>query len=290
MDFAKVGILVYHLSLSQVALDSFSTFEPQSGTPVDRRDRPRPLSNKKPDWSVGELGPIRSSMETYESQTAVGKLYRDIDLSFVDRLAIQQAKKEHRAKKLKAQSTAEERMTEITTAMKGVDISKGTTDTDPISAAVADLLRKYIAVPVDSELPPETVVVVKETFRVYVTELRCLCAASTMTRTPLTEEEVLVGTIASKTNQPRKRQSHNATLQERSEELVERIKLELSGERTRPAKDGSSDTTDLKAWLTRSWTAWCISLHDGERFGAKSFGFVSLGSIFDCVKELKDRM
>ncbi|KAJ7919129.1 hypothetical protein B0H13DRAFT_1990520, partial [Mycena leptocephala] len=83
----------------------------------------------------------------------------------------------------------------------------------------------------------------------------------------LIRREAVVGTIIAKSSQPRKRMDLIASLREKSDFLVRSVKEELLGD------------DDL-----------AIELANGEHktFGAQSFIWISLGAIFDALKELED--
>ncbi|KAG8856325.1 hypothetical protein FRB96_006476 [Tulasnella sp. 330] len=278
----------------------------KSGTPVNKADMPPPLYLRsiKPDWAIGEMGAARSGQMTYESQTAIGKLFRRIDLNDADRLADRQARREHEAPRARGRhnnnNAGRNGLDGLAEEMDRLNVSgmRRAASDDPISYALRSLLRRYIDV--DSPIPSEITNLATEQFEAYVNELRYICATSTLTTKPLTEEEVLVGTIAMKTSQPRKRQNLMSQLRLQSDELVKRIRAELAGEGvTRYETDTASvsavtatETTqdvDLEDWLLRSWVAWHISTRRGEGFGWKSFGIIALGSIFECVRELDER-
>ncbi|KAG8877862.1 hypothetical protein FRB98_006509 [Tulasnella sp. 332] len=279
----------------------------KSGTPVDRKNLPTPLFHRsyKPDWAIGEMGPGRSGQKTYMSKTAIGKLFRRIDLSNADRLADLQARKEHNPHRaIPRKGKARRDMDELSRELERLTVTgiRRADSEDSISFAVRNRLRRYVDV--DSPIQPETANVAAEQFDAYVTELRCICSSNTLSNKPLTEEEVLVGTIATKTSQPRKRQNLMAQLRTQSDELVKRIKAELAGERSgsnddddrqsrgSAARNGSSEL-ELEEWLLRSWVAWHVSIPKGAgddaRFGAKTFGIIALGSIFECLRELDER-
>ncbi|KAG9008076.1 hypothetical protein FRB94_013733 [Tulasnella sp. JGI-2019a] len=276
----------------------------KSGTPVDKSNLPPALFHKsyKPDWAIGEMGPAKSGQMTYESQTAIGKLFRRIDLSDVDRLADLQARREHnppRAKPKKKKARRE--LDELVRDMDRLNVAGaiGTSD-DPVSFAVRNRLRRYIDI--DSPIPTEMTNIASEQFEAYATELRYICGSNTLSYKPLTEEEVLVGTIATKTSQPRRRQDRMTQLRTQSDELVKRILAELAGEgpregggnRRRTARTSRDTETDLEDVLLRGWSAWKLSVlkcntEDGHGFGAKTFGIIALVSIFDCLRELDER-
>lgn len=54
-------------------------------------------------------------------------------------------------------------------------------------------------------------------------------------------------------------------------------------ERAEPSED------DICDWLTRAWTAWEISCEMEDSFGARSFGWIALGGIFDAIAEIESR-
>lgn len=262
----------------------------KSGTPVTRADIPRLRfpSHHKPDWSAGEVGTGRNGRLVYKSNRAIGKLFRRIDLNDAERLAARQAKRQRGGPGHKAEKKAEAKLER---AMKNLTITGPARDVlrHPISLALLPVLRRHIDV--DSSIPAELTTVARKQFDAYVSELRFIASSNTITWDPLTEEEILMGTIASKTSQPRKRMSMMARLRNQTDELVKRIRAELAGDQAN-ASDVDSDEEiedDLEDWLLRSWAAWQVSVLRGETFGGKSFGFLALRSVFECLKAIEDR-
>ena len=94
----------------------------------------------------------------------------------------------------------------------------------------------------------------------------------------MTEEEAVVGTIIEKTSQPRKRKETMAKLREHTDYLVKDIRTELAADEEEPRE----------AALTRAWLAWQLSSREHDLFGAKSFGWVALASIFETIKDIED--
>jgi hypothetical protein len=93
----------------------------------------------------------------------------------------------------------------------------------------------------------------------------------------LTEEEAMVGTIVAKCSQPRKRRDLMAKLREQTNLLVTGIREDLLGDEDLPLERG----------LMRGWVAWELSaIH---AFGAKSFGWVALGGVFEAIKDIEER-
>lgn len=121
---------------------------------------------------------------------------------------------------------------------------------------------------------------VSQLFKRYASELHGICASSSLSRTRsalISEEEAIVGTIAQKSSQPRKRKDMMAKLREDTDVLVRGIREGLG--------EGASTT-----YLERAWMAWELSVTQTriKEFGAQSFGWVALGAIFDAIRELKE--
>jgi RNA-dependent RNA polymerase len=60
-------------------------------------------------------------------------------------------------------------------------------------------------------------------------------------------------------------------------DLVKRVRADLTGD----------DWDDDYDCLLRSWVAWECSVSLDDVFGAKSFGWVALASIFEALKALE---
>jgi len=119
-------------------------------------------------------------------------------------------------------------------------------------------------------------------FNRYASELRTICTTHTLTysrSSMLTEEEAVMGTIVAKCSQPRKRKDLMAKLREQTNLLVTAIREDLMGDEDLPLEDA----------LTRAWVAWELSAVEKDAFGAKSFGWVALGGIFEVIKDIEER-
>lgn len=121
---------------------------------------------------------------------------------------------------------------------------------------------------------------ISQLFTRYASELRGICASSSLSHTRsalISEEEAIVGTIAQKSSQPRKRKDMMAKLREQTDVLVRGI------------REGLGECVST-TYLERAWMAWELSVTQTQRkeFGAQSFGWVALGVIFDAIRELKE--
>ncbi len=67
-------------------------------------------------------------------------------------------------------------------------------------------------------------------------------------------------------------------MREQTATLVASVKAELSGDDDVPSAES----------LRRSWIAYRLANMEGDIFGARSFGWIALGGIFDAVKEIED--
>ena len=66
-------------------------------------------------------------------------------------------------------------------------------------------------------------------------------------------------------------------LREQTSFLVKGVRDELSG-------DEDSSEYD---WLETTWTAWKVSRHLKDRFGAHSYGWIALGEVFDAMRAIE---
>lgn len=87
----------------------------------------------------------------------------------------------------------------------------------------------------------------------------------------------------SNTSQHQKRQAMAAQLRIQTNELVKKIRLQLQG------SEDSESGVELEDRLLRGWAAWQVAVLQGEALGAKSFGMIALGSIFECVRAIEER-
>ena len=230
----------------------------KSGVPANISNMPKLHFARKPDWSAGEI--LRNSTgDFYPSKHALGVLYRAIELP----------------------DTTPSRRTigsddeDIVAALRELRLGSYFDDAipqDEISVLLRGELEPYITLTLtadiaDNEIFPQ--------FASFVFELQCICANHSLTRRPLTEEECWAGTIVAKSSQPRQRNELQARMRQQCKELVDATREELSD-------------TDVVNGLLRAWVAWKVSCALGNTFGAKTYGFVALGSIFEALKELDE--
>lgn len=205
-------------------------------------------------------------MNYYESSRAIGKLFRRIELPALD--IVSQAEKEQRRKGQRAQEHDLEEL------MAGLKL-----DRSPISSKVRNHVSQYIS-PGRVDRDRRMMIEAADRFARYSSELQTACATFTLSRTRgviLTEEEAVVGTIVAKTSQPRQRQERMSKLRENTDIVVSSIRDELMG-----------DEEDPLMALGRSWAAWQIGVAEKDAFGAKSFGWIALGGIFEAIKEYEN--
>lgn len=122
---------------------------------------------------------------------------------------------------------------------------------------------------------------VAQLLQFHAGELQSICATHVLSHrrtSTLTEEEALVGTIVEKTSVPRQRKEKTASMREHSDYLVRYIRSQLL------AREGEQVAVALR----RSWAAWQLSLAKVGLFGAKTFGWVALGSLFDTIVEIEE--
>lgn len=132
---------------------------------------------------------------------------------------------------------------------------------------------------------------VQDTFQKYAKELKAIKSIHTVEWTPLSEEEVFIGTIVAQTARSDKRDNFSSRLKEVTGHLVDRVRFHLEG----------YQDEDPKVWLARSFKAWWWSLDDKvgrdsnggvmhDLKGAqRSFGWIALGCAFECIDVLNGR-
>jgi hypothetical protein len=240
---------------------------PKSGTPVAINTVPKPRSELKPDWHAPETVDPDAALGYYQSQKAIGRLFRDIDLPDVQirRGATRRTRQRVR------DDASETDLDELFAALCMEDPQK-----DPLESAVEDRVAEFIELEPDSE----SVKLITESLNRYSVELQVICVHNAIQRrrdAMLSEEEAVIGTIAAKCPQKRRRKEAISQLREHTSYLVKSVRDELSGD----------DDTSVYWWLETAWAAWKVSRHLKDRFGAHSYGWIALGEIFDAMKAVE---
>ncbi|KAK0484002.1 RNA dependent RNA polymerase-domain-containing protein [Armillaria novae-zelandiae] len=235
---------------------------PKQGIAVDIDDNqlPRTLIRCKPDWHAAEVVDPRRT-DYYESTRALGYMFRSI------------------------QWTGPEMLPSDSSTSDKHSVSPFSTDT--LSMA----LRTYIQHQLWPYIEPdgesrETIAL----FHRYENELRYICATHTLSNTPgvrLLEAEVVVGTILAKCTQRRWRKDRTWRMRGHASQLVKDIKqflLPLTGPQLELKEVVPAET--YRDALRLAWDTWDYSLRHPGEFGAKSFGLIALGVIFECLEKL----
>ncbi|KAJ1311089.1 hypothetical protein OPQ81_009592 [Rhizoctonia solani] len=236
---------------------------PKSGTPVIPSEIPRSGRMPRPDWDAGELGFRSTRDEVYPSQRALGQLYRAIRLS---------------EEKLSHQGTHP-------TTRFGTDIDPRVhaqplprSRYDPISHYLRNSLARYIDV---DYVPHRYFVEAVSLLEEYVGELTRICNTYALTsRSIISEEEVVAGTILELTSQRRRRRDMISEMRTASSALVANVRDVLRGMET-----GESEPED---WMLRSWAAYQVA-RTSDEFGRKSFGILTLGNAFEAIESITQR-
>ncbi|KAI0757093.1 RdRP-domain-containing protein [Daedaleopsis nitida] len=267
-DQSSEGIL-HPDCLKLAALHSDAVDYPKSGHPVPSQLIPRPPFKVKPDWSAPETI-SKDSTRYYESQRAIGKLFRAIDLPAVAMV--------ERVVRLQRRHLPDAKHDERVADMLNHFHAEAPSVDDDVVYAVQERVADFIAT---DDYDDETIISIWELYNTYVSQLRAICADHTLSHTRsamLTEEEAVVGTIVAKCSQPRKRKDTMSQMREQTATLVGSVKGEISGD-----EDIVSEES-----LRRTWIAYRLAGLEGDIFGARSFGWIALGGIFDAIKEIED--
>jgi hypothetical protein len=245
-------------------LHSAAVDYPKSGIPVSVNELPW-IPKPRPDWSAPEVG--RDTRFTYYiSERALGKLFRAIDLPMIQE---QDRRTEH--------FDSDDDDLDLNHGMNALSL-RSSHSHDAISTALFSRISEFMD---DDELETDSLQfleTVAAIFANYSRELSHICrnhSLSPRKGARLSEREVLVGTIVAKTSHSRRRKDLMSQMREHTAALANQVREDISG-----GKDSF-----ITVRLRRSWAAWKVSqfYSTSDSFGAKSFGFIAIGCVFDAV-------
>ncbi|RPD82652.1 RdRP-domain-containing protein [Lentinus tigrinus ALCF2SS1-7] len=266
-DQSPLGILDPDC-LELASLHSDAVDYPKSGQPVPLEHIPRLRFKVKPDWNAPETI-SKENTSYYPSTRAIGKLFRAIDLP-----AVQVVERAANFQRRHMPGTDHEsQLAEVLDQMYADDEAED----DEAMAAVRDRVGEFVET---SDYNDTTIAEIWELYNTYVSQLRAICADHTLShsRSAMLTEEEAVGTIVAKCSQPRKRKDLMSELREQTGALVGNVKGEIAGD----------DSVSSDESLRRAWTAYRLATLEGDIFGARSFSWIALGSIFDAIKEIEE--
>jgi len=145
---------------------------------------------------------------------------------------------------------------------------------DPISLLIQNELTSRIDLSFDGALAQHVLI---PQFTAFSGQLTRIAANYSLSKRPLVEEEIWAGTIVAKSSQHRRRNDLQAQMREQSRIIADHIRGDLA------------DTNDTDEWLIRTWVAWSISRRRAEAFGAKSYGYLALGSMLEALAAIRQR-
>ncbi|KAH9968903.1 RdRP-domain-containing protein [Russula dissimulans] len=241
---------------------------PKSGTPVSLDTVPRPRRRTRPDWNAPETVDLENSADFYQSDRAIGRLFRDIDLPvvYLHNTAARQKRRHLR------DDTPEADLDELFAALCMDEQRR-----DALESAVERRVAEFIAVEPDSRFVKLAI----ESLGRYSIELQGICACNALQHhkaATLSEEEAVIGTIMAKTSRRGMRKEAMSQLREQTGYLVKYVRDELSGD----------EGTSKREWLEGAWAAWEVSRYFKDRFGAHSYGWIALGEVFDAIKAIEE--
>nr|GAT54624.1 calcium:hydrogen antiporter [Mycena chlorophos] len=239
------------------ALCSQAVDYPKQGIPVNLEENPLPrlLLRCKPDWHAAEDSDVRKN-DYYRSDKALGRLYRAIKLESIVKPT-----------------------PSIPNGKPKISITA-----NPIFCTLAQEIQRVVnwTPPADDPSPE-----IENLFRKYVEELRYISVTHTLTTEAgqsLLESEIVIGTILAKSVQKRWRTDCIYRCRYHANALVRDVQKKLwdSGSKEEPAS-----LANIKG-LERAWSAFILSIKrsESDEFGAKSFGLVALGTIFEWLDNL----
>ncbi|KAF8844823.1 RdRP-domain-containing protein [Paxillus ammoniavirescens] len=238
------------LCLKLAEMHSWAVDYPKNGNKVDISKMPRNIIRFKPDWHKAEEDTPRSS-DYYESDRALGHLFRNITLEDIPQLAPHSQEKPQN---------------------------------HPISMTLLPHVRRHLQEPV-GQPPTAWIDSLYMAYREELTYMASTYSLSKVAGARLREEELVLGTILAKCSQKRYRSSRLYAMRESVAFLVHDMKEQLVGR----MEELSEDT--LKEKLAIAWAVWRNSLEKAglpaeERFGSQSFGLIGLGLVLECLERL----
>ncbi|KAI0793415.1 RdRP-domain-containing protein [Abortiporus biennis] len=239
---------------------------PKSGVPVPLHKIPKLKFKTRPDWNAPETVNVDSA-KYYQSQRAIGKLFREVDLP-----ALRTVQDAQRSQHSQLRNRHQFSPQEILDTFRN---NHDDHDEDPVFVAVAAKVSLYI--PLGRRDDDDDIVEIWELIENYAAQLLTICADHTLSThrsAMLTEEEAVIGSIVAKCSQPRKRKDTMSRLREQTNELVQGVAHQLAGE----------DGTLPEKSLERAWVAFRLACIEKQFFGSKSFAWIALGEIFDSIK------
>ncbi|KAF7337989.1 RNA-dependent RNA polymerase [Mycena venus] len=231
---------------------------PKQGIPVDldKTRLPSRLIRCNPDWHAAEVVSPRKT-DYYPSEKALGDLYRAITLEEPELIS------------------------------SDTGVASDASNVDPASNPIFSTLLRRIERSISDFVPSDGHSEQTEAmFRKYVDELRYISATHTLTTEHgihLLEAEIVVGTILAKCAQKRWRSDCIYRMRYHAMTVIRDIQKQIFPRE----KDSDVSVENLRASLTRAWNAWDFSIRHEKEFGAKSFGLIALGIIFDCLDNLR---
>jgi hypothetical protein len=255
-------------SMTLAQLHSDAVDYPKSSTPVPLDKIPKLKFKRKPDWNQPETMNDSRSADWYESQRAIGRLFRAIELPALD---IVQTVGRKQRKKWDEVEDEEDRLLAQFGRMS-------IRDDDQVDVAVYGRITEFI----DEDVDPDHRASAFNLFDRYAVELKTICSSYTISRgrdAMLTEEEAVVGTIVATTSQPRYRRDMISKLREQTSLQVKGVRNELISE---------EDGYDTK--LRKAWALWRLTQEERDVMGARTLGLIALGVIFDTIREFEEEL
>ena len=234
----------------------------KNGNPVNihNGNLPKKLIKFNPDWHKAEVTGAHE-LDYYESDKALGRLYRKIEL-------------EDPIKPIEGLATE---------CPGGAPPPE-----DAITRAIAPIIRRILNTATDNAATaaeqPGADNDIEQMHEHYVREMRFICMTHTLVDAPdvqLRQEEVVLGTILANCVQSRWRTDRSYRMKLHAAELVRDISSQIiQYEEKQPSEE------QLRTALTRAWATWCWTQHNREKDYIESFSLLVLGVVFDCLKRL----
>ncbi|ESK98362.1 hypothetical protein Moror_112 [Moniliophthora roreri MCA 2997] len=259
--------------LKLAELHSLAVDYPKTGMPVPHKSIPKLKFKAKPDYQAPETANVSSNTNYYPSQRAIGRLFRRIDLPPLQTNV--PLGRDQRRRIRDGRDGSGGSVNNLARSLAHIRIPD-----NPLVEVLEEHVGQYIRIP--EEPDQEMREHVAQIFKRFCAEVTQIMNSNTLSHSRmslLSEEEAIIGTIAQKTSQPRRRKDLMAKLREQTDILVRGVREELEGD----------DSLTAEKSLEYAWVAWELAItRPKSTIGAQSFGWIALGSIFEAIKEIDD--
>ena len=224
----------------------------KNGFPIDLSTAPRPKPGSKPDWKKDEFYDEETlADEYYESVNALGEIYRYMD-----------------------------------SPIRAIP-TKRSASYNPIYNILNPIICKEIDFHDIPSSMENRVLSIMDTFRAEIKHIRTSYTHTGMSKEQLSEEELVLGIIATDRVQHRWHKERVRRIRGCIAELEKDTRDVLV-----PRRIADMNSKEIKVSLKMGWLCWKVAvdrLDSEDKFGLNAFSFLALNVVLDCLEQLERR-